>query len=302
MIEYNIEINVKETRIPVRVKVVLNRFFVFGLVFFAFFFLLNKGTVGKDSSFLDPSSRVVWKQRFHVKTGSMPKGVVLKPGGSEVWVTNFGHDRGHSVTVFNALTGSEKRQISFQGRAVEIGFSLDGKRAFISNFDTGELLIIDTDSFDIIKTVKVGNNPKIVTVSPNGDRIYVSNWSSDNITVIKSNNYEVVGHIKAGKNPRGSDTDLSGRYLFVANFNNYSLSIIDTVALGEIKTLTMKRMPRHVKTTPDGSYVLVSNMGTGADAMAIIDTSTFQVKKWIQVGIYRGFLQSFCDNSRYQKR
>jgi YVTN family beta-propeller protein len=127
-------------------------------------------------------------------------------------------------------------------------------------------------------------NPKIVTMSPSGDRIYVSNWSSDDITVLDSLSLAELGKIKVGKNPRGSDTDLGGGKLFVANFNGYSLSVVDTKAMKQIKFLEMKRMPRHVKTTPDGKHVLISNMGTGADAVAVVDATDLEVINWIAVG------------------
>ena len=240
---------------------------------------------GAQPSFEAESSfSLTWRERFHVKTGSMPKGVELTPDGRQAWVTNFGHDRGHSVTVFDSANGEVVKQISFQGRAVELAFSLDGQRAYISNFDTGELMVVDTVSFQVIDTVKVGINPKIVTTSPSGNRIYVSNWSSNDITVINSATLQVLDNIKVGRAPRGSDTDLSGRYLFVANFEGSTLSVVDTMALGELKVIPLKRRPRHVKLTPDGKYVLVTDMGTGIDSLAVIKTSSLEIKSWIKVG------------------
>ena len=247
--------------------------------------LLSAGIQGVSPSVeAENEIQLTWQERFHVKTGSMPKGVELTPDGRQAWVTNFGHDRGHSVTVFDSGNGEVIKQISFQGRAVELAFSLDGWLAYISNFDTGELMVVDTASFKVIDTVKVGINPKIVTLSPSGNRIYVSNWSSNDITVINSATLQVLDNIKVGRAPRGSDTDLSGRYLYVANFEGSTLSVVDMMALGELKVLPMKRRPRHVKLTPDGKYVLVSDMGTGIDSLAVIETASLEIKSWIKVG------------------
>jgi len=214
----------------------------------------------------------------------MPKAVVLSPDGKEAWVTNFGNDRGKSVFIFDAATGNKKGQVSFQGRAVELCFSKDGARAFVSDFDTGELIEIDTETRAITRKVYSGPNPKIVTLSPDGKRIYVSNWSGDNVSVFDAQSLELIGRARTGKNPRGSDTDASGRRLFVADFNNYSLSVVDTETLKEIKRLRMKRMPRHVTATPDGRYILVTNMGTGANALAVVDPAAMETVNWIEVG------------------
>jgi YVTN family beta-propeller protein len=255
---------------------------------FAAVFICALAYPADDKTAMDPGTgeakvEVTWKVRWKVRTGSLPKGVALTPDQTEAWVTNFGNDRGHNITVFNAETGGIKEQIYLRGRAVELAFSPDGKYAYVSNFDNARVYEIDTSTYKTTRQVRVGVNPKIVTLSPDGDRIYASNWSSDSVSVIDADSMEVLGTIKAGNSPRGSDTDLSGKKLFVANFNGYSMTVIDTEELKPIKTIKMKRYPRHVRTTPDGKYVLVSNMGRGADAVGMVDPEKLEVKKWIKV-------------------
>ena len=167
---------------------------------------------------------------------------------------------------------------------MEIAFAPDGKTAYISNFDTGNLMAIDTSTYKIKGQVKSGTNPKIVTISPEGERIYVSNWSSNDVSVIDSSSLKVIGKAKVGTNPRGSATDMKGEKLFVANFNGYSMSVVDTEKIKTIKTIKLKRLPRHVTMTPDGKWILCSNMGRGSNALAMIDPVEMVVKKWITVG------------------
>ena len=59
---------------------------------------------------------VKWEILWNKKTGSLPKGVELTIDGKEAWVTNFGHDKGHNISVYDAKTGDFKRYISFKGR------------------------------------------------------------------------------------------------------------------------------------------------------------------------------------------
>ncbi len=227
---------------------------------------------------------VSWKRRFKSDTGSLPKGVVLTPDEKEAWVTNFGFKGRRNLCVFDAATGKKKKEIHFPGRAVEIAFSPDGKTAYVSNFDTGRLMLIDTKTYTLTKSIKVGTNPKIVTLSPSGDDIYVSNWSSNTISIIDAKTNKVINTVRVGLNPRGSDTDSSGRYLFVANFNGHTMSVVDIKKGKQIKVLKMRAYPRHVTTTPDGKYVLCSNMGQASNQVAVIDPLKKEVIKWIKVG------------------
>ncbi len=231
-----------------------------------------------------PKMEVKWKRRFRAKTGSLPKGVVLTPDGKEAWVTNFGFKGRRNITVFDAATGKVKKEIYLRGRAVELAFSPDGKKAYASNFDTGRLMIIDANTYKLKKTVRVGTNPKIVTLSPSGDDIYVSNWSSNTISIINARTNRLMMNVRVGVNPRGSDTDSSGRYLFVANFNGHNLSVVDIKKGKQVKVLKMHAYPRHVTTTPDGKYVLCSNMGKASSQVAVIDPAKLEVIKWIKVG------------------
>ncbi len=232
---------------------------------------------------VDNAPKVTWEKLFRVRTGSLPKGVVLNPDETEAWVTNFGHDRGKNITVFDAKTGKTKKQIYLKGRAVELAFSNDGKTAYVSNFDTGKLYAIDVETYEIRDSVYSGRNPKIVTLAPDGERVYVSNWTSRTVSVIDADTLELLGEAKVGSAPRGSDTDAAGKFLFVANFNGHNLSIVNAETMKETKKLKMGRHPRHVTATPDGKSILVSCMGKGSDTVFVIDPVTHEIVKQIKV-------------------
>lgn len=256
-----------------------------GVILLAFSFWASAGEkkAGPGEKAHPPGTSVKWKVRYRVSTGSMPKAVVLTPDESEAWVTNFGNNRRHNITIFEAETGKVKKRISFRGRAVELVFSTDGKKAYVSNFDTHKLMVIDTGTYKVTDSVRVGVNPKIVTLSPSGKEIYVSNWSSNDVSVVDASSLKERARIKAGRNPRGNDTDAKGTKLFVANFNGHTLSVLDLKERKLTNTIKMQRHPRHVTATPDGKYILVSNMGKGSDSVAMVDPVKLEVKDWIEV-------------------
>ncbi len=231
-----------------------------------------------------PPKPVEWKIRYNVRTGSMPKGVELSPDGKEAWVTNFGNDRGKNISIFNPADGKVITTMSFSGRAVETAFSSDGKVVYVSNFDKGTLMEIDAKARKVSRVVKVGTNPKIVTISPDGGTIYVSNWTTNDVSIVDGPSFKETARVRAGHNPRGSAVDASGKYLFVANFNGHDMSVIDLAQKKKIKTIAMHKHPRHVTATPDGKWILCSNMGSASCEMAAIDPVSLEVKHWVKVG------------------
>jgi YVTN family beta-propeller protein len=60
----------------------------------------------------------------------------------------------------------------------------NGRRVYVTNYDSGSVSVIDADSNTVTATVPVGNGPSDVVVSPDGHRIYVTNHDSDSVSVI----------------------------------------------------------------------------------------------------------------------
>ena len=84
---------------------------------------------------------------------------------TELWVTNIGIDY---VSVIDVLENTIIDKISVGPKPHGISFSTDGKRAFITLYERGEVVIIDTTSREIIKEVKIGeelHNSVVVNIN-----------------------------------------------------------------------------------------------------------------------------------------
>ncbi|MFD1905267.1 YncE family protein [Paenibacillus rhizoplanae] len=73
------------------------------------------------------------------------------------------------------------------------------------HLDMSLLLIIDTDTFNIIKTVRVGTvgsrvtNPVAIFAAPYGNKVYVANSGDHNVTIIDTNTDTVITNVDVGQ-------------------------------------------------------------------------------------------------------
>lgn len=52
--------------------------------------------------------------------------------------------------------------------------SPDGSRLYVTNSDSGTVLVIDTDTNAVTATIELGLGPQIAALSPDGTRLYVN--------------------------------------------------------------------------------------------------------------------------------
>lgn len=67
-----------------------------------------------------------------------PISATLTPDGSELWVCNYSTN---DIRILDPETGEEKRRVKTRGAAVYVGFSDDGRTAYLSELDDGVPLI-----------------------------------------------------------------------------------------------------------------------------------------------------------------
>jgi len=104
--------------------------------------------------------------------------VRLSPDGSRLYVSNW---YGGDIRVYDACNGSEKDKIQVnpwidpeQGGINNIRLSPDGKTLYVANACDGTIVLINTNTKTIYKTIPVGGYPREMELSPDGSRLYVS--------------------------------------------------------------------------------------------------------------------------------
>ena len=77
-----------------------------------------------------------------------PKQLAVRPDGAEVWVSNL---RAHTLSIISTASNTVVHTVRLMGQPVEIVFTRDGARAFVSLLNRRRFAVLDTrtlSSFD----------------------------------------------------------------------------------------------------------------------------------------------------------
>ena len=119
----------------------------------------------------------------------------------------------------------------------------DGAFAYVANFNSGDVSVIETASNTVVATVPVGGWPVGVAITPDGAFVYVTNEESGNVSVIETaTNTEVAtfrrGVQPSGVQPKGVAFTPDGVFAYVVIHNgpdhdrrvSHNVSVIETAS------------------------------------------------------------------------
>lgn len=232
-----------------------------------------------------------------------PKGIAVRPGGAEVFVANTAD---HTVSVIDTASSSVVATISVSTSlpvGVDAGiqpndvvFNPAGTRAYVANFQTGNVSVIDTVNRSVIASVAVGSGPSGMAVNSAGTRLYVSNLNGDSLSVVNITNntldstYDTASGVGAIESPDGVlFTDAgAGSRVFVANrvsFGNGKVLVLDASSAPSpsslISAICVGNDPRRLALNPSANRLYVANE-SGA-SVNVIDTVSNSVMATIPV-------------------
>ena len=76
-----------------------------------------------------------------------------------------------------------------------------GTKAYIANYNSNTISVIDTSTNTVTSTVNVGNNPLGVAVNPAGTKVYVTNGASNTVSAIGTATNTVTATVNVGNWP-----------------------------------------------------------------------------------------------------
>jgi YVTN family beta-propeller protein len=231
------------------------------------------------------------------KTGPNPKQVAFTPNGKELWTPLLGST---GVDVFRVPDLQKIARIPLGTHGgVEVIFTRDGKRAYVSQMQTASVYEIDAVSKRVLRVLKTGGNwTKILELSPDEKTLYAANWVSNDISVIDLATGRLQQKVPTVKTPRGLIVSDDGNTIFVAGFENGEIVRIDLkppiVASGSSTTSLQPTLPakpwvprstvlyrtggamRHLALDRKAGVMYADDMGR--DAVFTVDVATGTVR------------------------
>jgi len=130
-----------------------------------------------------------------------PRGMRFSADSRRLFVAS---EQAHVVSIVSMDTlGVEKSAATGGSRPVDIMLSRDGKRAWVSHGDSGDVRVLDPTTLDVLATIPVGPRAWWTALTPDGSRLYVTVGRAGEVAVIDTAAARVTSRIPAGKLPWG---------------------------------------------------------------------------------------------------
>ena len=164
----------------------------------------------------------------------------------------------------------------------DISFNPSGTLAYVTNYGSGTVSLIDTATNTITNTINVGTNPEGVSLNSQGTLAYVVNDGSGTVNVINTATNTVINTITVGATPTGIAFNPSGTLAYVTNEGSGTANVIDVATNTVINTITVGTTPEGVAFNPSGTLAYVTNEGSGT--VNVINPATNTIINTITVG------------------
>ena len=176
----------------------------------------------------------------------------------------------------------------------EIAVSTDGKTAFLPIYgsvgvgkpgiDGHEMLILDVPSRRIIDHVDFGHGvrPHMPLLDEASGMLYVTTELDKTVTVIDPKTHRIVGAIPTGaEQSHMLILSHDGKTGYTANVGPGSVSVLDMRGRKTLAVIPVATGVQRIAISNDDKWVFTSDVKQ--PRMAVIDTSTHKVAKWVEL-------------------
>jgi DNA-binding beta-propeller fold protein YncE len=168
------------------------------------------------------------------ETGESPGPMVLSPDGQYVYVLNIRSntaskvllDGENSVEVDEVYTGVVGLAWGAYGRYSDMAITHDGQYLLVAASFESEVVVIDTETMDIVKHLTAGNFPMKIAITPDDQYATVINYGSADFNIIQLD----------GENSTISDPFAPGLYYPICVTYNEVFDYMSIVSMGQIGT------------------------------------------------------------------
>jgi DNA-binding beta-propeller fold protein YncE len=218
---------------------------------------------------------------YNIEGAPDVKSLAFSPNREEVWAALLLNPY-RGLAIFNSQTGENLANLNLQnGGGVEVIFSSDGKRAYVSQMETGKIFEIEASLKKIQRSFdSQGTWTKVILLSPDEKTLFASNWVSNNISEIDLESGKLKRLISTVQTPRGIYLTPNQEYLYVAGFADGEIEKIN-LENGERKILLKSGgAMRHIVADEEKEILFLSDMGE--DCVWKLDLANDQVTKFAE--------------------
>ena len=142
--------------------------------------------------------------------------------------------------------------------------------------------VVDVATNRKLDTIRTGESPHHVAVSPDGAQLWVTQYGEDSVGVFDTATHRSLGSVELG----GPSDDLGfsrdGAALYITMGKNDVLAVVDVRARKVLTKIPVGRAPHGVRVGPEGRFAYVTS--TRDNVVTLVDLQTRSATKRVPVG------------------
>ncbi|MGB6306972.1 MAG: beta-propeller fold lactonase family protein [Steroidobacteraceae bacterium] len=136
----------------------------------------------------------------HFKVNVRPRSMAFLPGGDVGFIPSESTGELNVIDTVN-LKVSKVIALPPGSRPMSVKTRIDGAKVYVSNGRAGTVSVLDSRTYALLDTIKVGIRPWGIALSPDGRFLYSANGPSNDISVVDLGTNKEIARIKAGQSP-----------------------------------------------------------------------------------------------------
>jgi YVTN family beta-propeller protein len=221
---------------------------------------------GKAFTVLQPNTSPIDEVVANVGTGTSGKSCAVTPDGALCYTVS---PDGDVVVPVDVKGATAYASIAVGDQPVAIVIHPDGTFAYVANFNTGTVSVIDIqpvspDFNKVVTTITVGVNPIDLAVMPDGDRVLVANAGAGDVSIIDGNessasHHQVIANVGTGTGAKSLAVSADGARIFIGTDNGFVVMAASGYAV--VANVGTGTGAKSLAVSPDGTllFILATN-------------------------------------------
>lgn len=222
-----------------------------------------------------------------IKIGQRPRGVVLSKDGK--WVIVCTSDD-NIIQVYDAKTLEFVKTLPSGPDPELLILHPDGKTLYVANEDDNLVTVVDIEQAKVVSDVPVGVEPEGMGMSPDGKVLVNTSETTNMAHFIDTTTHKTFDNVLVDSRPRVAIFNHDGTQLWISSEIGGTVTVLNPADRKQIGKISFEIQgvakeaiqPVGVRITKDGKKAFVA-LGP-ANRVAIIDTATLKVEKYVLVG------------------
>jgi YVTN family beta-propeller protein len=136
----------------------------------------------------------------HFKVNVRPRSMDFLPGGGIGFIPS---ESTGELNVIDTVNFKVLKTISLPSgsRPMSVKVATNGQKVYVSNGRAGTVSVLDSRTYELLNTIKVGVRPWGMALSPDGKFLYTANGPSNDVSVVDLAADKEIARVKAGTSP-----------------------------------------------------------------------------------------------------